>query len=67
MDANLMPQWKIPFYKMFFHKKKKNGLHRVTFRVQGICETLMHFEFRIGFYPKVSSCVHANIPKPKQI
>lgn len=50
---------------MFFHEKKLD--YRVTFRVQGICETLMYFEFRIGFYPKASGCVHVNILKPKQI
>lgn len=66
VGVNLMPQWKIPYYKMFFHEKK-NWLHKVTFRVQGICETLMNFEFRFGFHLKTTSCVYANIPKSKQI
>lgn len=38
--------------------KKKIGLHKVTFRVQGICETLINFEFRFGCHPKTSSCIY---------
>lgn len=64
-----MPTWchSGKFHSIKCLSWKKKGLHRVIFRVEGICETLMHFEFRIGFYPKASTCVHANIPKPKQI